>query len=338
MAVMARPILLSLLLWAALAAHAAEPSPHAIDIPRWFTETFLDFREDVADARREGKRVMLYFGQDGCPYCKALMTVTFRDPAIVEKSRRHLVAVALNLWGDREVAWVDGRRMTEKELGRALKVQFTPTLLFLDEEGKVVLRLNGYYPPERFRVALDYVAGRMEKKLGFTEYLEKSAPAAAKPALQAQPFFEKGAPDLARLTRGPKPVLVLFERAACAECAELHREGFSRPEVRELLARFAVVQLHLAGARRVVTPQGEGLEERRYARAANVVYTPTLLFLDREGREVFRAEGYLKPFHLASTLDYVASGAYRSEPSFQRFIQKRADAQRAAGKAVDLWN
>ena len=42
-------------------------------------------------------------------------------------------------------------------------------------------------------------------------------------------------------------------------------------------------------------------------------------------------------WHLAAVLDYVASGAYRGEPSFQRFLQKRADALRAAGQPVDLW-
>jgi thioredoxin-related protein len=329
-----------LLLSIGMACRAADPvpSPHAIDVPKWFTESFLDFREDVADARRQGKRLMLYFGQDGCPYCKALMTVNFRQPDIVAKTRASFVAIALNLWGDREVTWVDGRRMTEKELGRVLQVQFTPTLLFFDEEARVVLRLNGYSPPEKFRVALDYVAGRKEKQLTFTEYLEKTAPSVAKPALTAQPFFEKGAPDLAKLVRGPRPVLVLFEQPSCAECAEMHRDGLQRSDVRELLTRFAVVQLDMRGERRVVTPTGEPLPERRWARALNVVYTPTLLFLDREGREIFRAEGYLKPFHLASTLDYVASGAYRGEPSFQRYIQKRADGLRAAGKPVDLWN
>ena len=336
---MARSFLVGLLMAvAASLAAAAQPSPHAVDIPRWFSESFLDFREDVADARRENKRLMLYFGQDGCPYCKALMTVNFRQPDIVDKTRRHFVPIALNLWGDREVTWVDGRRMTEKELGRMLKVQFTPTLLFFDEQGKVALRLNGYSPPEKFRVALEYAAGRMEKKLSFTEYLAQTAPAVANPTLTSQPFFEKGPPDLARLARGAKPVLVLFEQPSCPDCVEMHREGFARAEVRELMSRFAVVQLDMRGNRRLVTPQGEPLEERRWARALNVVYTPTLLFLDRDGREVFRAEGQMKPFHLASTLDYVASGAYRGEPSFQRYLQKRADGLRAAGKPVDLWN
>ena len=37
-------------------ARAQEASPYAIDIPRWFAETFLDFREDIAEAAKEGRR------------------------------------------------------------------------------------------------------------------------------------------------------------------------------------------------------------------------------------------------------------------------------------------
>ena len=66
-------------------------------------------------------------------------------------------------------------------------------------------------------------------------------------------------------------------------------------------------------------------------------YARTLVFLDGKGTEVFRIEAYLKPFHLASGLDYVASGAYRTQPSFQRYIQARAEKIRAAGGRVDLW-
>jgi len=85
------------------------PSPYAIEIPAWFTETLLDFREDVADAKRDGKRVLLYFGQDGCPYCAQLMKVNFSQPDIVATTRKHFVAIPLNIWGDREVTWTDGR-------------------------------------------------------------------------------------------------------------------------------------------------------------------------------------------------------------------------------------
>jgi thioredoxin-related protein len=52
--------------------------------------------------------MLLYFGQDGCPYCRRLMEVNFRHAEIAKKARQHFVALALNIWGDREVTWTDG--------------------------------------------------------------------------------------------------------------------------------------------------------------------------------------------------------------------------------------
>ncbi|MCK7502390.1 MAG: thioredoxin fold domain-containing protein [Comamonadaceae bacterium] len=103
---------------------------------------------------------MVYFGQDGCPYCKELMQTNFSQRAIVDKTRRHFMPIALNIWGDREVTWIDGKRMAEKDFAKMLKVQFTPTLLFLDEKGEVVVRLNGYYPPHRFEARARLCGGR----------------------------------------------------------------------------------------------------------------------------------------------------------------------------------
>jgi thioredoxin-related protein len=262
-----------LLIALALPLQAQEP-------PAWFTETLLDLREDVADAAQQGKRMMVYFGQDGCPYCTRLMKVNFTDPAIVAKTRRHFVALALNIWGDREVTWTDGRTMSEKQLAATLKVQFTPTLIFLDEKGGVALRLNGYLPPDRFLAALDSALGKV-------------AP--------SQPVSVRA---------GSKPTAVLV----CGDCKELERDFLKRREVQAQLAKFQVMKR---------TQAGDAL--------------PLLILHDKAGQEVFRTEAYLRPFHLAGALDYVASGAYLSEPSFQRFLQTRAERLRQQGVDVDLW-
>jgi len=319
-------LLLAGLLIAASLASAQEarvPAPHAIDIPKWFTESFLDFREDVRDAAKENRRLLVYFGQDGCPYCKQLMQTNFTQRAIVDKTRKHFVAVALNIWGDREVQWTDGRRMSEKELTRALKVQYTPTLLFLDEKGAIAARLNGYYPPHRFNAALDYAAGIAGKGMRFEEFMKTAVKESASPKLHDQPFFRKLPVEL----RGARPLALLFETPYCAGCDELHREGFRRPEVRELLGRFDVYRLSLDDQRGAAGT---------WSGALRVSYTPTLVFFDG-GKEVFRIESYLRPFHLASALDYVASSAYRAEPSFQRYLQARAERLRERGGSVDLW-
>ncbi|HET9651797.1 MAG TPA: hypothetical protein VFP36_06385, partial [Usitatibacter sp.] len=100
---------------------------------------------------------------------------------------------------------------------------------------------------------------------------------------------------------------------------------------------FRVVAVDAQGDAAVTTAEGKSVTERQFARAMQVAYTPTLVFLGRDGREVFRVDAYLRPFHLASTLEYVASGAYRDEPDFQRFVQQRADRLRAQGRRVDVW-
>ncbi len=315
-------------------SHAQAASPHAISIPRWFAETFLDFREDIADARRDGKRLMVYFGQDGCPYCKLLMQTTFTETRIVDKTRKSFVPIALNLWGDREVTWVDGRRMSEKDLGRLLQVQFTPTLLFFDEKAGVVVRLNGYQPPNRMEAALDYVAGRLETKETLAAYTQRTVKDAASPTLHDEPFFLRPPYDLAR--SGSRPLLVVFERAPCASCDELHREGFRRKEVADQLARLTVARFDPASHVELTAPDGRRTTASAWARELRVTFAPTLVFFDR-GAEVFRVEAYVRPFHLATALEYVTTGAYRSEPSFQRYVQARADRLRARGEDVDIW-
>jgi len=322
------------------AATAPAASPQAIDIPRWFTESFLDFKDEVAEAARSGKRVLVYFGQDGCPYCKALMQANFgASPAaqkITAKTRRHFVAIAMNFWGDREVHWLDGTRGTEKELARRLAVQFTPTLFFLDTDGRVVLRLNGYQPPERFAAIVDWVAERHDRNESLADYLARLDTSTPVTPAPRGAYLMRDPAALARRPGG-KPLAVLFESERCAPCAEMHREALQRATMKPLLARFDIARLVPGQPTRLTTPEGTSLDAKAFARDLQITLHPSVVFFDEHGREVFRFDGYMRPFHVESAFDYVASGAYRREPQFQRFVQARAEALRAAGKPVDLW-
>jgi thioredoxin-related protein len=317
-------------------APAQTPSPHAIDIPPWFLDSFLDIKDEGATVAKDGKRLMLYFGQDGCPYCRELMQTSFTQKPIVDKLRQHFEAVALNIFGDREVTWIDGQRFTEKAFARHLKVQFTPTLLFLDEQGRVTTRLNGYWPPHRFSAALDYVIARQEDRQPLADYLAQHASEPARAQLNEQPWLMKPPFDLRRRA-GAKPLAVLFETRQCQACDEMHAEGFQRAEVRAQLARFDIARFALNDATELTRPDGSRASAQAWARDLRIAYTPTVVFFDASNREVFRFEGYVRPFHLASAFEYVAQGAHRTQPEFQRFLQHKAEAARASGKPVDLW-
>jgi thioredoxin-related protein len=303
--------------------------------PDWFANSFLDIREDVSEAAAAGKRVLLYFYQDGCPYCKKLLDMNFSLQATEAKTREHFEVVAINLWGDREVTGFDGTLTTEKQFAAQLRVMFTPTLLFLDEQGGVVLRANGYYPPHKFDAALDYAATHSGREPGFREYLAKTAPAPASGVLHHEVTFLPPGSSLQASSRD-KPLLVLFEQKDCAPCDELHLDILKRPASRELLERFDVVVLDMWSKQALTRPDGKTTSVAQWAQELNIQYAPSAVFFDREGREIFRTEAYLKAFHVQSSMDYAVSGAYREQPSFQRYIAARADALEAQGIHVDL--
>jgi thioredoxin-related protein len=302
-------------------------------IPAWFKNSFLDLKEDAAEAGARGRALMVYVGQDGCPYCAALFNTNFSQKSVEDYARAHFDAVDINMWGDRAVVDTDGQTLTEKTFAAKHEVWFTPTILFFDGKGKRVLRINGYYPPRRFLAALRYVAEDRASGESFAAYLERVAPAGEPGALIDEPFFLRPPYDL---RAAASPVVVFFEQRDCDECRDLHREVLANAETRRQLARFRAIQLDRWSATPVVTPGGERTTARQWADALGVGYVPAAVFFD-DGKEVMRVEAMFKAFHVQSVMDYVASRAYRTQPSFQRFIQGRSDGLREAGVSVDLW-
>jgi thioredoxin-related protein len=306
--------------------------------PAWFKSSFLDIREDVREAMEAGKRLVLYFYQDGCPYCAKLLRENLTDEETVRLTRKGFEVVAINLWGDREVTGFQGEPTTEKRFAEGLEVQFTPSLLLLDEQGRVVLRINGYFPPHKLRTALEYVAERREQQgESFQDFYLARNPEAASGTLHGEGGFLTAPLRFAdRLGEARRPLLVLFEQATCRACDELHRDILRREPVAYALSNLDGAVVDVWSDEPVQTPDGRVLPARQWAQEMGIDYTPSLVFFDPAGREAFRAEGYLRGFHIHGALDYVSTGAYLRQPSFQRFLQERRSALEARGFEVDL--
>jgi len=315
-------------------------NPGSEEYPSWFKNSFLDLRDDVAEATESKKRVVLFFYQDGCPYCKKLLDVNLSQKSIVDKMKKNIDAITINMWGDREVTDMSGETMKEKDFAVKMKVMYTPTLLFLNEKGKVILRVNGYYKPGKFTTALDYVSGHMESRSRFRSYYKKVKPPKAFGKLHEQPFISKPPHNLTRVKKKrAKPLLVLFEQKQCPACDEIHDEIFNRVETLALLEKFDVVQLDMWSKKtHVNTPQDQNTSANKWADDLDIKYAPSMVFFNNKGEEVFRAEAYLKAFHVQSILDYVSSEGYKKQPSFQRWIEIRADKLRDKGVTIDLMN
>jgi len=326
-------MLLSLSLFAAesqeqLSEGMVNPGYH--EKPSWFKESFLDIREDIEEATAENKRVLLYFYQDGCPYCEKLLRDNFSDREIAAYSQQKFDVIAINMWGDREVINVDGDTVTEKEFSKNLKVQFTPTMVYLDEAGKKLLRINGYFAPDRFLTALKYIGEKKETTLSIRDYFKQLKPVKASGKLHLQ--HNTLANDL---TKASRPLIVSFEQKICKDCDEMHGDILNRENVKQSLSGFDFMTLDMWSDDEITVPDGRRLKIVDWAKELGIQYSPSMVFFI-DNSEVFRTESYLKSFHTRAALDYVSSGAYKTVTEFQRYVQQIADDLHARGIEYDL--
>ena len=311
----------------------AKPTTH----PTWFKESFLDFEEDIAEAAAQGKRLVLYVYQSGCPYCNALVQHNFAQRDIAQTTQDYFDLVTINMWGDREVIQVGGQSFTEKTLAEALKVQFTPTLLFFNEAGKVVLRVNGYYPPDAFRAALEYARTHTNQSSSFNEFMS-TLPSVNRESgsLHNEVFFVP--PPFALSARDGRPLAVFFEQSHCLECDTFHQKVLSQPIVRSQAEKLTAVQLDLWSDIPIVTPDGRSTTARKWARELDVGFAPTVVLFNASGAEVVRLEAAFQTFHTQGIFRYVLDQSYEQQPSFQRYLSMHADELREQGYDVDIWS
>ncbi|MCF6272746.1 MAG: thioredoxin family protein [Rhodobacteraceae bacterium] len=102
--------------------------------PTWLRETFLDMREDLAEANALGLRLALIVEQRGCIYCKKMHTEIFPIPEIDTVIRENYFFVQINMFGDLEITDFDGEVLPERDMVKKWGVFFTPTILFMPEE------------------------------------------------------------------------------------------------------------------------------------------------------------------------------------------------------------
>jgi thioredoxin-related protein len=133
---MLKKFFLTLALMAAPLAASAEVElgEDGLHKPTWLRNTFLDMRQDLADANALGLRLAVIVEQRGCIYCTKMHNEIFPIPEIDAVIRDNYYFVQINMFGDLEVTDFDGEVMAERDIVKKWGVFFTPTTLFLPEE------------------------------------------------------------------------------------------------------------------------------------------------------------------------------------------------------------
>lgn len=307
-----------------------------IQYPGWFIETpFNDLAEVISKISTQKKKgLMVLFTTEGCSYCEQFIRVSLGDPEIASIVTTHFESVGFEIFDDTEMTTPGGETSSISKFASQQKVQFSPTLLFFDSEGKRILHLTGYPSPVKFTRALDYIISDQYQAVSYRQYLldkkaeeekNKSYPGIPQ-KLTEDPIFGKPPYALDR-SRFPasQPLLVIFERRDCPACKDLHKEVLSRKDIRQTLSKFEVVRFDASDNKtKIVTPKGTRTTPGKWYDELKFTQTPAFLFIEESGNEVLSTDTLVLPQRMMNSLNYVLDKAYMKGWTYQRYARSRA--------------
>ncbi|MCW8907499.1 MAG: thioredoxin fold domain-containing protein [Sedimenticola sp.] len=299
-------------------------------IPAWFKTSFLELTDDAAEAAEADRHLMLFMHLDECPYCEAVLNESIVNSDYSPWLRERFDAIAINIRGDREVAFNEEVTLSEKKLAELLKVWQTPVVIFLDGENRQVTRIDGYRTPLEFERILHYVDDKAYLQMDLPSYVAKVS-AGPHYRFRDHPAFT----DETALSLNDKPLLVIFEDAWCGGCDLLHDTLLADPGVNEQLANYRVVRLDAESETPIVTPDGRQSTPRAWIRELGIDARPAILAF-AEGRELVRIKGVLRNWHFTTAIRYVGEGHYKTYPTQRKFSRALRKQQLEAGIDVDL--
>lgn len=131
-------------------ARDIEAKPLHYELPSWFKQSFLEIPADIQDAQNRGKKLMIFFHLENCPYCAYLLQENFTEGGNREIIESKFDVVAIDVRGDLPVNWIDGTLYSEKQLARKLGVFATPAVLVMGPKPEISMKIMGYKKPGVF--------------------------------------------------------------------------------------------------------------------------------------------------------------------------------------------
>ena len=137
--------------------------------------SMLNLKDDLEDAKREGKYLFIMFHQEGCPFCDKMRKVTFQDKGVQDYFTKHFYMVEIDIRGSNKVVDVDGKKMTERQFAHKYGVRLTPVFMFFDQQGNVVVKVPGYIEPKEFILIGRYIVEGHYKNTNLVKFIRENS-------------------------------------------------------------------------------------------------------------------------------------------------------------------
>ena len=309
-----------------------------VEKPEWFKESFLDFREDAEEAAEEGKHMLVFADLKGCPYCAKMLTDSFKtsikDGGNKEFIQEHFDTIHIDIKGSREVTFDDDLIVSEKKLAEALNVKFTPTLLFMNADNKIVSRISGYRSPREFQQVLNYVKEKAYESTDFPSYRKTNLTDSVYELMPHDKFTKLT--NLKKAFENDKPLAVLFEDKTCDDCARFHKDTLSLADTQALMAKFNFVRLDALSDEEIIDVDGNKTTAGDWLDKKGISYRPALL-LYGDGKLRADVTGLIKTHHFQQMLAYVGDKKFKEYASWLDYEEVVTAEMLKSGKTVDIW-
>ncbi|MCI0500617.1 MAG: thioredoxin fold domain-containing protein [Epsilonproteobacteria bacterium] len=298
--------------------------------PSWFKQSFLDISEDVDEATSQNKHLMLFIDLDGCPYCTKMLNESFKaDNETSKFLKKHFDVINLNVKGSKEVTW-HGKSMSEKEFATSLHIQYSPTILFLDKDKNVVLKLNGYRNIENFKTILEYINGKFYVTKTLSEYLETIKHNSANS--KSPNKQHKEIQDLSKIN---SPLALIFDEKESQSSKDFNQMIKNNKDARNEFSKFTIVSFDANSDEEFIGVDGIKTTPKAFVKSINLDYRPGIL-LYNEKKLISTMDALLYSFHFKELLRYVSEKEYKYFDTYLAYLAVRQKELTDAGVHINL--
>lgn len=239
--------------------------------------------------------------------------------------------IELNVKGSKEITWIDGEVLTEKDLTEKLKIQYSPTILFFSQDKKIVARVNGYRNSVDFQYILDFVQTKKYESMDMTSYLNKIGKKEIY-KFQTNKMFK----DINDLSKIKTPLAIIFEDGGCTQCEYFHNKILTNKDVKDEFKKFTVVRIDANSTKQIITPEGLKTTPKEWVEKLNLDYRPGILLYDNQNL-ISTIDALLFPFHFKELLRYVSEKHYINYPnSYLDYLKVRQDDLIKSGETINI--
>lgn len=252
----------------------------------FFTQSFGDLPEELAEAREAGKLgLLLFFEQEGCPYCERMMQTILNQPEVQDWYRERFVSITVDINGDVEITDIDGITLPSKVFAGHRRVKTTPTISFIDLSGAEVYRRVAMVSGTReFMMMGQYIAEGRYTDTTWKEYAGEHPNVVNSATVQQVVDLRL---EAAAAAAEGVSLLLAVTREGCRYCAQLRRE-FLAPMIRsgDYIQKVRIREMMMEPDVAIIDFSGQVTTTAKIAARYDVSITPTVLLLDSAGNSL----------------------------------------------------